>query len=190
MNGKENIINKILADADAKCEEILTAAQAQAQEIHDSARSFAKNEEDALNSKLQNISAERLRNANARAQLEARKYKLWKKQQLIASCYAQALKELAALPVPQKTAFLKKLIEAYAEKGETVRITKADKDIVTQKFLDTFGKKLTLGKSFIEASGGIVLEGEGYDKDLTLEKVVAYAREQTEAQVARTLFGD
>lgn len=35
-----------------------------------------------------------------------------------------------------------------------------------------------------------MLEGEGYDKDLTLEKLVDYVRGGTEAQVARVLFGE
>lgn len=190
MNGKENIINKILADADAKCAEILADAQRQAQEISDGAAASVAAEEATLQKRLDALSAECSRNYLASAQLSARKYKLLKKQQLISACYEKVLKSLQSLSSESRKKLLSNLLQNYAEEGETVRITKADKDVVTQKFLDTFKKNLTLGSEFAEASGGLILEGVGYDKDLTLEKIVSYAREQTEAQVAHALFGE
>ncbi len=190
MSGKENIINKILADADNKCAEILSTAESQAQEIADGAREYAENEQANVNRRLEVLREERQRNSLATAQLEARKYKLLQKQKLISACYEKALTELANLDKKQKIAFLTKLIKTYAERGETVFISSADKDVVTQKFLDGFGLDLTLGKTYIESSGGLVLSGENYDKDLSLEKIVAFAREQTEAKVASALFGD
>ena len=62
--------------------------------------------------------------------------------------------------------------------------------MVTQKFLDGFALDLKKKKKYLSAKGGVVLEGEGYDKDLTLEKLVDYVRGGTEAQVARVLFGE
>lgn len=190
MNGKENIINKILADADMKCQEILSSAQEQAQQILDGARATVEAEKAQMAQKLAKISAERTRNSLATAKLEARKYKLQKMQQLISSCYQKALAQLANLSGEQRKAFVAKLLEKYAEQGETVRICSADKDVVTQSFLDGFGKNLVLGTQFVQAQGGIVLEGKNYDKDLTLEKLVAYCREETESKVAAALFGE
>ncbi len=190
MNGKENIINKILADADMKCQEILSSAQENAQRISDSARVAADAEKAQFDEKLQKLSAERARNSLATAKLEARKYRLAKMQQLIYLCYQKALEKLANLSAQERKALIGKLLEKYAEKGETVRICNGDKDIVTQSFLDSFGKDLLLGKEFLQAKGGIVLENKNYDKDLTLEKLVAYCRERTESKVAAALFGD
>lgn len=190
MNGKENIINKILADADAKCQEIVSSAEKQAAELDCEVKAFVASEESALESKVSALSQERLANRLATAELDARKYVLQQKQKLISACYDKAYQKIVKMNDKDKTAFLTKLIKAYAEKGETVYACKADKDIVTQKFLDGFNKKLTLGKSYIDADGGVVLEGEGYDKDLTLKRVIAYVREKTEAQVAAALFGE
>ncbi len=189
MNGKENIINKILADAEEKCQEILSAAHTQAQEITDLSRAFADAETQASKRRLQSLSDERKRNSIANARLDGRKYKLLQKQKLISSCYDKAVEEMKKMPVAGKKAFLTRLIETYAEQGETVRPCKTDVEIVTQKFLDGFKKGLVLGKP-TDAEGGLIFEGVGYDKDLTLAKFVAYIREQTESSVSRALFGE
>ena len=190
MNGKENIINKILSDADEKCRRIVEAAEQSAIEIKRNADVQAANERKALETRVESVTAERIRNRVATAELDARKYKLNAKQQLIAQCYDKALKHLAELPVKDKQQFVVSLLKKYAEKGETVLIAKCDKDVVTQKLLDSVGKSLTLGKSFHNEAGGVVLQGNGYDKDLTLSRIVGYLREQTESKVAATLFGD
>lgn len=190
MNGKENIINKILSDADAKCQGIVAQAQTQAEQISAIAKALADAETQSVAKRLSAVSAEREHNLKASAVLEARKYRLGKKQSLISACYDKARAELTSLSVKEKTKFLSKLIECYAEKGETVYVSKADKDIVTQKFLDGFGKKLVLGKTFAQIDGGLILEGDGYDKDLSLDKVLSVARNETESDVAKALFGE
>ena len=190
MNGKENIINKILADAEQKCAEILTTAEKEAQEIADSARSAIEAERETLDKRLETLTVERERNALASADLEARKYKLREKQRLISACYDKALNALTKMSDKQKLDFIGKILKTYAEKGETVCVTNADKNIVTQKFLDGFNLGLILSKETVDAVGGVVLCGASYDKDLTYPKLVAYFREQTEAQVASILFGD
>ncbi len=190
MNGKENIINKILADAEAKCTEILNVAKSQAEQVADSARQLSEREKQAVETRLEKLATERKGNYLATAQLEARKYRLGKKQELISRCYAMARQRLVDMSASQKAVFIGKLIENFAEEGEVVRISKKDRDVVTQKFLDGFGKKLTLGKKFIDADGGIVLEASGYDKDITLDKIVATSRESTEVKVAHVLFGE
>lgn len=189
MNGKDNIINKILSDAEAKCQEILAEAQSQAQEVTDNAEKSIQAEEQILASRLEKLSDESLRNGLAAAQLSARKYKLLKKQQLISVCYEKALQEICALSAPQKKQFIQKLLREFAEDGETVLVAEPDEKIVDQKFLNGIGKNLVWGGT-CRACGGVILQGAGYDKDLTLEKLVAYARERTESDVAKALFGE
>ena len=189
MNGKENIINKILSDADIKCAEILSAANAQAQAIVAEAEQAIENDKVALNERLQAVTAERQRNRRATAELDAKKYTLYQKQQLISRAYDQAYERLVKMSDSDRLDLIGTLLEKYAEKGETVYITQADGKSVTQMWLNGFEKDLKLGKRYIKADGGVVLEGEGYEKDLTLRSVVKYLREQTEAKVAELLLG-
>lgn len=190
MNGKDNIISKILSDADASCQEKLNAARKQAALIAEQADAQISADKQALESRVDAMSAERVRNRLATAELDARKYKLNAKQSLISDCYNKAYDTIKNLSVKEKETFISGLLKRYAEKDETVCICKADKDVVTQKFLDGFNKGLILGKTFVDADGGIILMGKGYEKDLTIKSVLAYVRERTEGQVAAALFGE
>lgn len=190
MNGKENIINKILSDADDKCQRILASAEQTASDIKAQAESEMDSAKQQLTRKAEEATAERIRNRVATAELDARKYKLNAKQQLIAECYDKALKRLAALPAKEKQAFVVNLLKKYAENGETVVVGKSDKDVITQKVVDEAGIKLTLSKTYHNELGGVILLGNGYEKDLTLVRIVSYLREQTESKVANALFGD
>ena len=190
MNGKENIINKILTDADTRCAEILSAAEAQAKAILDEANAAVARDRVALEERISSSAAERMRNRKATAELDAKKYVLNTKQQLISRCYDEAYERLAKLSDKDRLELIGKLISKYAETGETVYVTQADAKLVTLAWLNGFGKNLKLGKDCIKADGGIVLEGNGYDKDLTLRRVVEYARETTEARVVRLLLGE
>lgn len=190
MNGNQNIINKILSDAEARCAEIKASAQAAADAAVKKAIAQTEQESKNADARIEKMREESLRNAMSAAQLNARKYALQQKQKIISSCYEKALQRMAESPADKRREFIAKIIRQYAEKGERVYICAADKDVVTQKFLDGFALDLTLGKKYLSAKGGVVLEGEGYDKDLTLEKLVDYVRGGTEAQVAHVLFGE
>lgn len=190
MNGKENIINKILSDADDKCQKIVSAAEESARKLREKAEADAARDKQALSARVEAVTAERIRNRVSSAELEAKKYRLNAKQKLIAECYNKALKHLADLPAKEKQAFVVGLLKKYAEVGETVRISKRDKDVITQKTLDEANKKLVLSKLCHDELGGVILEGDGYEKDLTLSRIVEYLRTQTEGNVAKILFGD
>ena len=190
MNGKENIINKILADADSKYKSIVEDAVKRAEALIADAESSAEQEKNALDGKIAVMRKEKASNRLATAELDARKYALRKKQDLIDLCYDRAYESLKKLPQKERLGFIENLIDEYAEEGETVMVSKADKELVTQKFLDGFNKKLKLCKDALKEEGGMVLIGEGYEKDLTLKRVVAYMRERTESKVAAVLFGE
>ena len=189
MNGKENIINKILSDADAKCADILSAAEAQAQAIIDNAEQDIAQDRAALEQRLQSVAAERQRNRKATAELDAKKYMLSAKQQLISRCYELAYERIANMSEGSRLDLIGALIEKHAETGETVYVTQQDAKGVTQIWLDGFDKQLKLGSKYLKADGGVVLEGCGYEKDLTLHSVIKYLREQTESKVSELLLG-
>mgnify|MGYP004566590685 FL=1 len=189
MNGKENIIQRILSDAEAKCNEMIASAEAQSERILRVAEE--KSAADARESDARaSVQAEDLiRNKLAATRLAARKYKLNVKQRLISECYAEAVKTLVDASDEKRLEFIGKLISRYAESGETVLVCQRDAKLVNQKFLDAFGKNLTVGSRHI-AEFGVVLVGEGYEKDLTIEKIVQYSRLETEAKVSAALFGE
>lgn len=190
MNGKENIIQRILADADSKCEYVLSDAEARAAEIIAAANQFVGDERKALEKRQELLAEEKRRNGLAAAQLAARKYRLQKKQELICECYNRALRELAQLSPDDVRQLATRLITAYAEQNEHVCIATRDEGVITQQFLDGFNMGLVLDEQRIDGDGGLLLWGEGYQKDLSLSRLVAYSRERTEAKLSAALFGD
>ncbi|MBR2974725.1 MAG: V-type ATP synthase subunit E [Clostridia bacterium] len=190
MNGKSKIIERILSDADSKCAEISAAAQLRAEQTVAQADSKIAQEKQALTERLQNQAQDIVKNKLANAALDARKYKLECKQNLIASCYDKALERLVKSTDAEYKKIISDLLNKFAEDGESVCIADKDADVITQRFLDGVGKDLTLSDKRINATGGVVIEGNGYDKDLTFEALVSYAKADTEATVAELLFGE
>lgn len=190
MNGKSKIIERILSDADSKCAEISAAAQLRADQTLADADAKIAQEKQALNARLEKQAEDLVKNKLANAALDARKYKLECKQNLIASCYDKALDCLVKSTDAEYKKIISDLLNKFAEDGESVCIADKDASVITQAFLDSVGKNLTLSAKRINATGGIVIEGNGYDKDLTFEALVSYAKADTESTVAELLFGD
>ena len=190
MNGKSKIIERILSDADSKCAEISAAAQLRAEQTLADAETKIAQEKQALADRLEKQSQDLVKNKLANAALDARKYKLECKQNLIASCYDKALDCLVKSTDAEYKKIISDLLNKFAEDGESVCIAQKDADVITQSFLDSVGKNLTLSAKRINAMGGIVIEGNGYDKDLTFEALVSYAKADTESTVAELLFGE
>ncbi len=190
MNGKSKIIERILSDADSKCAEISAAAQLRADQTLADADAKIAQEKQALNARLEKQAEDLVKNKLANAALDARKYKLECKQNLIASCYDKALQRLVKSTDAEYKKIISDLLNKFAEDGESVCIVDKDASVITQSFLDSVGKNLTLSAKRINATGGIVIEGNGYDKDLTFEALVSYAKADTESTVAELLFGD
>lgn len=187
MNGKENIINKILSDADETCSKIIAEAESQAAQTVQAARENAKRERAESDARIEQTVAERRRNALANAELAAKRYLLEAKQRLVALCYDKAYNALVSMNAQDRLDLIGELLTKYAEDGETVYITQSDTQTVTEQWLRGFEKHLRLGNRYIRADGGVVLEGAGYEKDLTFASVMRYVKEQTEAVVATKL---
>lgn len=80
-----------------------------------------------------------------------------------------------------------------AKDGDVVTISQREKDIVTTESLAQFAKdkgiSLTLSDKLGDFDGGVILSENGVDKNFTFEIEVALLKEQTEANVAKEIFG-
>lgn len=190
MNGKENIIQRILDDAEVKCTQIVDNANKSAEQIVAQANAVSQSDFALLQHKLEAQRNDKVNNAILQAQMESRKYALAQKQALIGQCYDKAKKALASLSDKEHGAFLRDVLAKFAEDGERVFVNANDGKLVTDKLLAETGKKLTFGKTTADIDGGVILEGDGYVKDLSLTRLIDYARQNTEGAVAHALFGN
>lgn len=188
MDGKNKIIQQIIADGESRCKAIIAKAEKDAMDIISDTNARIQQDSVALSAKIDANSTSIVDNAMSNAKLDIRKYNLWQKQALIDSVYDKALQHLLALSDKKYVELIIKLLTKYAENGEVVSISSKDSTLITQAVLDKSGKKLTLCKQYIDIDGGVVLSSKSYDKVLTLSMLVHEARATTESQVANTLF--
>lgn len=81
----------------------------------------------------------------------------------------------------------------FAEDGDKVTVSAREKGIVTKKMVDDAAKakgaKLALDSEYGDFDGGVLLTGNGIDKNFTFEVEFALLRDATEAKIAKELFG-
>lgn len=125
------------------------------------------------------------------ANLEARKMHLAAKQEVISSCFEEALAELRKLPKAEYIRMLSSKLEAMGiEQGE-ILLNKEDRDSIGKEFLDELnksGKKIVLSEETINSAGGFVLRMGRIEMDSTLEMMVASVREEVMTDVVSALF--
>ena len=113
------------------------------------------------------------------------------KQEVISTCFKEALSELKNLPKEQYINMLSaKLAAMGIEKGE-ILLNKHDRESIGKEFIDHLnkgGQKFTLSEDTIDAGGGFVLRMGRIEMDSTLEMMIASIREDVMTDVVSALF--
>ena len=167
---KQELLDKLLSDANARAQDILSDAKAKA----DALVAAAEEERTALTETVRRTaeatSPDTLKRARSMAELEVRKISLARKQSVISEAYAAAtdvVREDA-----RYEALLANMIASAAEEGDEVVFAAADK-VNVASVLSAVKKQTGLAlKASAERgdfAGGIVLRGAACDKNLTLE---------------------
>lgn len=189
---KQAIIEKILSDADAQARATIEEAEKKADEIISLAAEQCKSYLARNKSDIDRAVKEVAERAETVAELDARKLLLKAKSEVLDEVYALALKKAHELD----KADYKKVVEGmlkFAEDGDKVTVSAREKGIVTKKMVDDAAKakgaKLTLDSEYGDFDGGVLLTGNGIDKNFTFEVEFALLRDATEAKIAKELFG-
>lgn len=192
MKGKEEIINKIIRDAQKIATSTLEEGVAKAQEIINVAENDAKIYRAKNRTESQQERDDILRRRITVANLEVKKLMLAAKQQLIGKAFDESVDAIRA----DKKGYAEMLkgMLGYASDGDILTISKNDKDIFTKKFIDEAvaakGVKVTLNSQLGNFKGGIILSNASSDKNFTLEVELSSLRDEIEPEIARMLFGD
>lgn len=187
METNNKIISRILSDATAHADQIIGNANERATIAISDNVERQNSIKDETNKKCALNSKEIVKNALSNAELDVRKYRLKEKQSVISDAYKVAYEKLLNLPEKEYLALIEKLVRNNADQGERVLIAGKDSKIITQAFLDKFELDLTLAGT-TNIDGGVILEGNGYDKNLSLDVLIDALKDQTEMQVAKILF--
>lgn len=187
--GKEEIVNRIISDAEAEAEEIIRAAGARAAEITSAAEKRALSEraeaEEEAAARAKRISDGRA----AAARLDSAKILLGEKRRVIEEIYARALKKLQSLGEKEALALINGLLLQYAEEGDEVVFAQNFKYVQKAAALPVISqKKLTVSKERPQFSGGCILRGKNSDKDLSYAALLNADMEEHQAEMAAKLF--
>ena len=212
MNGIDNIIARIEEDAQNEVNKILADARAKAEEISARYAALAAKETEAILEKGKKSADDRTVRLQGVAGLDARKMLLRTKQEMIDLAFGNAVAKLRALEGEDYIETLARLGVSAAQTGNEEVILSADdrekydKEVVSRinellndeegisriitaagKFLRGEGVKLS--DEVREISGGLILKDGDLEVDASFETIVNQMRESLAGDVAEILFG-
>ncbi len=186
LKGIENIVSRILGDAEisageikaqaeAKAAEVIAEANAKAEQVYAQGLKSAKTE-------VENV----LLRGKSMADLEGRKALLAARQTVVDEAFEQAEK---ALQAKRKDKEYGKLLSALAkpvlQKDSVVMLDKADFDAVGGALKSELGCAVEAANL---PSGGVVVKSGGIELNLTFAALLRQYREELEQAVASVLF--
>lgn len=192
MAGTDAIINKILADAEEKASQIKTQSKIDCDEVIANATSEAKKMMDEVVENKQSVIDETVKRQKAVAELDAKKIVLKAKKDAIDEAFRLAKEQLNGLSSEKYFEVVSNMISTYAEDGDVVTLSAKDKKLITKAKLDKIATakniKLTLNKEYGDFEGGVILSGNGMDKNLTFDVELKTLRDEMETEIADMIF--
>lgn len=189
MSGKEAIIEKIMSDGRAIVNSTLEEANNFSAEEISVAQNDVKvyREKNMAESFLER--EEIIRRKITVANLEVKKLVLQAKQELIGDTFADAVKAIKS-DKKNYESLIKRMLK-FANDGDIVTFSQQDKDLFDEKWLKANTEaKVVINKKYGAFSGGIILEGLGSDKNMTLEVELSSIRNSYEPEIAAIMFGE
>ncbi|WP_131006820.1 V-type ATP synthase subunit E family protein [Methanofervidicoccus abyssi] len=202
--GVDEIVSKILEDANKEAEKIKEDAQVEASKILDDARKEAEKRKNEILKKGEK-EAEMVKNRIiAEAKLKVRKKMLIKREELIEKAIKKLREDLIKLPEKEEynTLLLKLIIEGIVAIGEEevfIDLNKRDYEIINSKIMWTIESEMgkLLNKSVIvrkgnivDIVGGCIVKSKNGSKicDNSLEAVFERNLENIKEKIAELLF--
>ncbi len=187
--GKQDIIGRILSDAEAEAAAILKEAEARAEAIRKNAEDGAEKEREKAQKEAEGKRRALLEGRRAAARLDAQKIALSGKRRVIDVVYGRAEDKLSKLEEHASLALISSLLEAYAEKGDEVVLAEGYPFTAGVKKLAVVrDRALNVAEKGAKISGGVILRNASCDRDLSLSSLLAADKEAHQAELAGMLF--
>lgn len=184
-------------------EKILENAQEDARRAFDK----GKMESRALIYEAQRLGESKIREARAKAamdalriksrressaNLEARKMKLTAKQDVISDCFTEAVKQIQELPREQYIQLLARKIREIGVNEGQIALNRQDRQTIGDQLISAVnqgGGRFTLSEKTIDAAGGFMHINGRIEIDSTLEMMMSSIKEDVMPAVVSALFG-
>ncbi len=186
---KEAIIDKILSDAESEKQIAVGTAEESAAKskaaVTAEVEAFFKRE----TAKAAAMAPELLRRRLSVAELENKKLALAAKQQVLKAVFDRATDSILALPKDEYLGLIRNMLLNAAEDGDEVTV--GSEGLISKTFVQETaaakGIKL-IYKGVGDFKGGVILSGNGCDKNMSLAVELSALREELEPLIAEMLF--
>jgi V/A-type H+-transporting ATPase subunit E len=191
----EDILSRIMADADEAGRGILAEAKREADAVLSRAREKAETERARLRARAKQRSEEEKNRIVTLAKLSARRDLLTEKQGLIDRVFEETRKRIVAMPADEYGSFIKGLLKRTIETGEEEVIVGEVERRIDQQLLDDVSRELgkpgglKLSSERRPIDGGFILRRGRMETNCALDTIIRDARERLETDVAGILFG-
>jgi vacuolar-type H+-ATPase subunit E/Vma4 len=186
---KQDIVDRIIADAEEEAKGIIAEAQASADKLIADKNAECK----ALMEQTEGETAVKVKAIQdgkaATARLDGAKILLSAKRGVIDGIYEEAFSQLLRMSENDWLKLTATLLEKYAEQGDSIAFADGypcAKGVYELPIVKDKKLKITFGKADIK--GGFILIGKNSDKNLSLEALLAADRESNEGAIAAEIF--
>lgn len=183
MTNLENLMKKIIDDANLKAEHIMREAMDKKQQIIKEKEELALQEKKKIIDKAEQRARLAKERVISRAELQARDEKLAAKQEVIEKVFALAKEKLRHLDEKQYMAFLKKQLQSIQWKGTEILI-------VPEKYVEKVQElelPVQVSREEFVDSGFLVKDGN-IVSNYSFEALVDFYRDEIEPVIAKDLF--
>ena len=166
------------AQGEAARKATLDDARRQADEVIAKFKANAKTDAEVLKSRRSSV-----------ADLDARKMQLAAKQEVIDSCFRDAMNQLLKLEDAKYVQLIMGQVSEFKDQSGEILLNSGDKDRIGAKLTEALaGTKLRVGEDTADISGGCILRQGNISYNASFEKLLENAKSELTTEIAGMLF--
>lgn len=187
--GRQEIVGRILSDAEAEAQAIIDEAESKARETVEAAQRRALRDRQGSQAEAKAKADSVKEGRAAAARLDTAKIRLAERRRVIDVIYTRALGKLLSLDEKDSLMLAESLITSYAESGDCIVFAENyafAEAVAKSQAVKKLNLKISDGR--IKLDGGFILKGEKSDKDVSYGALLAQDREERQSEIAAEVF--
>lgn len=187
----ENIINRIIGDAEKKAQSFIDSQQEKADEITIEADKQIEAYRNKGEDKASNTAKSMNDVADVIVELEINKLELHKKRELIDKIFELALEKILKLPKAEYKKIILKNLDDLRD-GDVIILSEKEKGILLKKDIDEIAKKkgikVSLSSEYNNNIAGIIIDRKSTVLDFNIETELENLKKEMESEILKGLY--
>ena len=187
----ENIINRIIGDAEKKAQSFIDSQQEKADEITIEADKKIEAYRNKGEDKASNTAKSMNDVADVIVELEISKIELHKKRELIDKIFELALEKILKLPKAEYKKIILKNLDDLRD-GDGIILSEKEKGILLKKDIDEIAKKkgikVSLSSEYNNNIAGIIIDRKSTVLDFNIETELENLKKEMESEILKGLY--